>query len=220
VSRDVLIAFVKAPRPGANKTRLAAHVGDAAALSVYRGLAAETLRRTAPAGDAYERLVFFTPAEAGPEVGEWLPGEALLPQVEGDLGQRMAAAFEEAFRRGARRVAIVGTDVPGLSAQIVGDALAALEDHDAVLGPARDGGYCLLALARACPALFQGIAWGTPAVLPVTLQRATALGLRLRLLAPLRDIDTLEDLRAEWDLVAPLLDEAARVAIEAAMARD
>jgi hypothetical protein len=218
VSGDALIVFVKAPRPGATKTRLAAHLGAEAAAAVYRALAMETARRTAPGRGEFDRLFFHAPADAGPELASWLPGETCLPQVEGDLGERMAAAFEETFRRGAGRAALVGTDVPGLSRGVVREALAALDNHDVVLGPARDGGYYLMALARPCPALFTAIPWSTPAVLTATLERTRALGLSVRLLDPLRDVDTLEDLRAEWPRVAALLDEGLRGAIERVLA--
>ncbi len=123
----------------------------------------------------------------------------------------MATAFDEAFRRGARRVAIVGTDAPFVSRETVLEAFRSLDDHDLVLGPAHDGGYYLLAVDRPCPALFQGIAWSTRSVLAGTVERAGTLGLAVRLLEPLRDIDTLEDLRAERRRLEPLLKGPARV---------
>lgn len=218
MTRDALIVFVKAPRPGTVKTRLAARIGVKAATAVYRALAEEVMKRTAPRHGEYERRWFHAPADAGSEVAAWLPGETYLPQAEGDLGTRMTAAFEETFRRGARRVAIIGTDVPGLSGSVVREALAALQDHDLVLGPARDGGYYLMALARPCPGLFTAIPWSTPAVLTATLERASVLGLSVRLLDPMRDVDTLEDLRAEWPRIAALLDAESRGAIETALA--
>lgn len=210
---DTLLVFVKRPRPGEVKTRLAAALGPDDAAALYRRLAEEVLRLT-PARGAYRRLVFHAPADAGAEIAAWLPGETLVPQVEGDLGWRMAAGFEEAFRRGARRAAIVGTDVPALTRSLVAQALGALEDHDLVLGPARDGGYYLLAIDRPHPGLFQGIAWSTPTVLAATAERATGLGLGVRLLQVLRDVDTPQDVVAEWPRLAPLLphDLASRVA--------
>jgi rSAM/selenodomain-associated transferase 1 len=208
---------MKAPRPGAVKTRLAARIGAAAAAAVYRALAEEAARQTAPRGGEYERIFFHAPADAGPEMADWLPGESWRPQCDGDLGTRMAAAFGEAFGRGARRAAIVGTDVPELSAARIREALAALQDHELVVGPARDGGYYLIALSQPAPDLFAGVPWSTPAVLQATLERAGSLGLRTRLLSPLRDVDTLEDLRAEWRRVSPLLDVTTRGAIEAVL---
>ena len=102
-------------------------------------------------------------------------------------------------------MAIIGTDVPWVSRATVALALLALEGHDLAIGPARDGGYYLLALREARPALFEGIAWGTAQVLSATLGRAESLGLRVHLLEPLTDLDTIDDLRAEWPRLRPLL---------------
>ena len=203
---DLLLVFLKHPRPGRTKTRLVPVLGEHAACALYRALAEEEVRRTTPVAGEYERLFCFTPAEEGDAIAAWFPGERLWPQPEGDLGQRMAAAFAEGFRRGARRVAIIGTDVPWVSTATVASALSALDEHDVTLGPARDGGYYLLALREPQPALFEGIAWSTAEVLRATLARAGGLGLRVRLLQPLTDLDTIDDLRAEWPRLRPLLE--------------
>lgn len=192
-----MIAFVKAPRPGEVKTRLAGELGPEAAAELYRQLAEAALLHTAPQGGEYERVVCFAPREARDEVARWLPGEALEPQRGDDLGSRMTLAFLGAFERGARRVALMGTDVVGIDRALVLEAFAALEAHDLALGPARDGGYYLIALERLEPRLFEGITWSTPTVLAETMERAAACGLRVRLLRVLRDVDTIEDVRAE-----------------------
>jgi rSAM/selenodomain-associated transferase 1 len=193
---SALVVFVKHPAPGAVKTRLAAAIGPASAAEVYRFLAEHVLEATTPASGEYERLVFFDPPEALEEMRAWLHGVRLLAQSAGDLGARMSDAIGRAFARGASRVAIVGTDAPGLSRQTVVDALAALDAADVVLGPSEDGGYYLLALCEPRPELFAGIAWSTSTVAAETRTRAAAAGLSMRELAPLRDVDTLEDLRA------------------------
>ena len=203
---DLLLVFLKFPRPGRTKTRLVPALGERAASALYRILAEAEVRGTAPEAGEYERLFCFTPAEDQDAIASWFPGEALWPQPAGDLGQRMAAAFAEGFGRGARRVAIIGTDVPWVSRATVGEALSALDDHDVVVGPARDGGYYLLALREPRPALFEGIAWSTAEVLPATLAHAEGLGLRVRLLLPLTDLDTIDDLRDEWPRLRPLLE--------------
>ena len=202
---DVLLVFVKNPKPGLVKSRLAVDVGDTAAALVYRLLAEDALRRTRPEPGDYERRVCFAPAKARAEVAEWLPGETLEAQQGAELGARMSHAFAAAFERGARRVALTGSDVPGIDRPRVREALRALAGHDAVLGPARDGGYYLVALARPQPRLFEGMAWSRPDVLARTLERAAVLALRVRVQRGLRDVDTLADLRAAWTLVGPLL---------------
>jgi rSAM/selenodomain-associated transferase 1 len=217
---DALIVFLKAPRPGAVKTRLAATIGTGPAAGLYRALAEAAVRATDPLGaPGCERLYFFAPADAGPEMEAWLGPREWIAQAGGDLGKRMAAAFGEAFRRGARRAAIVGTDVPGLTERHARDAFAALDAYDAAVGPARDGGYYLLALDRPRPALFEGVPWSTAAVLSATLARARSLGLAVRLLEELGDVDTVEDLRREWETLRQLpLSPQLKAELESAIA--
>ena len=217
MSADRLIVFVKAPRPGAVKTRLAAALGAENAAALYRAMAAEEIRRTAARGGEYGRVFCFDPPDARDEIARWLPGEALRAQAGPDLGARMASAFADAFAEGARRVAIVGTDVPACGREQVAEAFRALDDGDLVLGPTHDGGYYLVALDRPRPALFQSIAWSTPSVLPATAERAGVLGLSVRMLDPLRDVDTLDDVRAEWPRLQALLDPGLASAVGAAL---
>ena len=198
MSDRTLVVFLKEPRPGAVKTRLAASVGPQAAAELYRALAETVLEATTPVPGEYERLVFFDPPEARRALREWLPGVSLRAQAPGDLSERLADAFTRAFGRGATRVAIVGSDVPGVTRETALRALEALGEADVVLGPAEDGGYYLIALRAPHAELVRGIDWSTPVVLQQTLERAAAAGLAVRQLEPLRDVDTLEDLRGEW----------------------
>ena len=193
---SLLLVFAKAPRPGGVKTRLAAGIGEDEAARLYRAMGREIVDRVR--GGPFRVRVCHTPADAGDEVRDWLGTEGLefAPQCEGDLGERMADAFDQAFRS-ADRVAIIGTDVPALDAGHVERAFVLLEGEegcDAVFGPARDGGYYLLALRRPAPALFEGIPWSTGEVLERSLARAEAEGLGVRTLTALADIDRPEDL--------------------------
>lgn len=210
---------MKHPRPGEVKTRLATAIGPDAAAELYRALAERVLEATTPVAGDYERLVFFDPPESLPQMRDWLPGVRLLAQSGKDLGARMADAFARAFARGASRVAIVGTDAPGVSRTTVTEALTALDTADVVIGPADDGGYYLIALREPRPNLFAGIEWSTPGVRGQTLARAAAAGLSARELKQRRDVDTLEDLRAEWPAVRGLIDDRKELldAIEAVL---
>lgn len=210
---DVLVIFARAPERGRVKTRLAAAVGDDAALACYRALGAAVVRAVRPPRDggvpAWRTVVAHTPADAAPALRAWLApaGGALAyePQADGDLGARMRAAVERAVEAGAARVVVIGTDCPDVDATVVGEALAALDDPDApggadvVLGPALDGGYYLVGVrapaARACTALFEQVPWSASDTLAVTLARAAAAGLRVAQLAPRRDVDTVDDWR-------------------------
>jgi rSAM/selenodomain-associated transferase 1 len=213
---DVLAVFVKDPRPGAVKSRLATALGAEAAAAVYRVMAQAVVRRTAPRSDEYGRVIVFDPPESGGAVGEWLGVEAavLMPQSPGDIGVRMERTFAELFARGARRVALTGTDVPALEREDVRAALESLDEHDVAIGPATDGGYYLIALKRPQPELFRGIAWSGPDVLMKTLERAATGNLDVRVLRTRGDVDTVEDLAAEWERVRPLLEDDVREAIE------
>lgn len=195
-----MLVFVRAPERGRVKTRLAAAIGDEAALRVYVRLAEHTMAEAAAlAGEGVQVRVHHTPADAGPAVRAWLGGGPLyLPQGEGDLGMRMADAFARAFADGARQVVIVGSDLPALSAGLLRRAFALLDAHPATLGPARDGGYYLLGLTRRVDGIFGGIAWSTPQVLAATLARFRAAGIDPPLLEELSDVDEVGDLPEGW----------------------
>lgn len=196
----MVLVFVRAPMAGAVKTRLAAAIGPQAALDVYRRLAEHTLREAAAlAGEGVEVRVHHTPADAGAAVRAWLGGGPVyLPQADGDLGWRMREAFARAFADGSERVVIVGSDLPELSADLLRRAFAMLDAHPAVIGPARDGGYYLLALTRLVDGIFEGIAWSTPEVLEATLERFRAAGVEPAMLEVLGDVDEVDDLPDGW----------------------
>jgi rSAM/selenodomain-associated transferase 1 len=204
--RDLLLVFLKWPTPGRTKTRLIPLLGEQTAADLYWVVAEACLRATAPRAGEYERLLCFTPREDEERVAAWFPDEERWPQPDGDLGERMAAAFDEAFRRGAHRAALVGTDVPFVACDEIRQALQSLDRSDVALGPARDGGYYLVGLRHPQPLLFTGIPWGSGAVLDRTLHRASSLGLGVHTLDAQTDLDTVDDLRAEWPRLAPILD--------------
>lgn len=190
---DRLMIFVKAPRPGLVKTRLAKALGAETACQAYRQLVGTLVGNLACLPTV---ALWFSPDDARDEVSGWTrEGWTLHPQGEGDLGRRLARAFEDGFARGARRVLIIGSDCPEVMPADVAEAFAALQAHDVVLGPARDGGYWLIGLRAVQPELFLEIAWSTAKVLDQTLDRARSRGLSVRLLRTLADVDTEEDWR-------------------------
>jgi len=212
-----LIVFLKHPTPGRAKTRLAAALGPEDAAAVYRALAEELMRRSR--SPAYRRMAFFAPGTTPEEMGAWLPGEEWHAQRGDDLGERIHLAFEAAFAAGARRAAIVGSDLPWIGEREVLEALDALDSSDVVVGPSRDGGYYLLALRQPAPSLFSGIAWSTESVLEATLARARSAGLSVHTLETRSDVDTPEDLREQWAALRPLIADAPLAArVEEALA--
>jgi rSAM/selenodomain-associated transferase 1 len=190
-SERLLIVFVKAPRVGAVKTRLAQEIGAERACEAYQKLVRTVLGKI---GSLVNVQLRYSPDDAESEVQPWRKSSwTAAAQGAGDLGERLARGFSDAFKSGASRVAIIGSDCPWLDVADIEEAWSEVETHDVVLGPARDGGYWLIGLRRPLPELFTGIAWSTPHVLMQTLERARPRDLRVRLLRELRDVDTLED---------------------------
>jgi rSAM/selenodomain-associated transferase 1 len=138
----------------------------------------------------------FSPDDAAHEIQPWLrEGWSASAQGTGDLGERLRRAFDGAFRAGAERVVIIGSDCPEAKSSDVRRAWKELKSHDVVVGPAADGGYWLIGLRAPQPELFRHIAWSSDQVLGQTLARAKSLALRIQLLRILTDIDTEKD----WD---------------------
>ncbi len=139
--------------------------------------------------------IAYAPADAGEDIRTWLgPGMQLMPQSGENLGERMRNAFSEGFDRGYTKIIIIGSDCPAVTQELINEALHKLDRHDAVIGPAADGGYYLIGLRRSAPELFTGIDWSTEQVLKQTIERCTTLHLHYVLLPELRDIDRMEDL--------------------------
>jgi hypothetical protein len=135
-------------------------------------------------------------------MSHWLGDSArFLPQGAGDLGERMARAFEESSRSPA--TVIIGSDCPGLRPDVITAAFARLTEAPVVLGPAEDGGYYLIGLSRPMPELFRGIPWGTDRVLSNSLALLQRRGCKPALLDPLEDIDRPEDLPVWRRIAAP-----------------
>lgn len=198
--RRRLILMLKFPVPGAVKTRLIPALGPERACRLHRSLAAVTLA-TAAAGAARSGCTVEAWVAGAPDAEAartWLgAGPTLREQGDGDLGARLDRAVQAAFAAGEENVVVIGGDCPGLTADHLAAAFAALADHDVVLGPALDGGYYLIGLRRPVPALFHGIGWGGNTVLAQTLAAARAVGVSVAQLTPLADVDEPRDL-PQW----------------------
>ncbi len=195
-SRDRLIIFGRYPIPGQTKTRLIPALGSAGAADLQRRLTEnilEMVRRFARPREIGVEICFE--GDSKQKMRQWLgSGEKLSQQVSGNLGERMQAAFLDAFQRGADRVVLLGTDIPQIRTDHLEQAFDALSENDLVIGPSTDGGYWLIGLNHPVD-LFEGIKWSTDAVFGQTLALAKKQELRVKTLSPLKDIDTAEDLK-------------------------
>ena len=180
-----LAIFARAPIRGRVKTRLAKDIGTDAALLAYRELLALTLSRLAPGRGAFAPEIWVE--GDSPEVDTWRRSFAVFMQPPGDIGERMAAAFEAGVD------VLVGCDIPCLTAAYVDEAVAALAVADLVLGPTEDGGYCLVAMREPHLRIFENVPWSTGDVLKATLRAAS--GLSVKMLDKLWDVDDGDDFR-------------------------
>ncbi|MFD8912047.1 DUF2064 domain-containing protein [Streptomyces sp. NPDC059575] len=184
-----LLVIAKEPRPGRVKTRLTPPFPPTQAAALAEAALADTLR--AVAATPAERRLLVLDGRPGP----WLPdGFEVVPQCAGGLDDRLA----DAFARCAGPALLIGMDTPQVTPELLTVDFA---DCDAWFGPAEDGGFWALGLARPEPALLRGVPMSVPETGAVQRERLTAAGLRVRDLPLLRDVDTAADARAVAALV-------------------
>jgi len=190
-----VVIMAKEPRAGEVKTRLCPPLSLADASELYRRFLLDkidqvrALRTASPA-------IAYTPAEARAFFEKIAPGFVLVPQRGADLGDRLANSLGELLDQGYRGALAIDSDTPTLPLGFLEQGLDLLTtpEVDVVLGPTEDGGYYLIGLRTVYRELFDAMAWSTSLVLPETLRRADAKGLRVACLPPWYDIDTPDDL--------------------------
>lgn len=222
IKSDRLIIFTRYPQPGKTKTRLIPALGAVGAAQLHRQLTEYTLAQVKELADSQTLSVEVRFAGGNRQLmRDWL-GDRIVyqPQNQGDLGEEMAIAFQEALGAGSLRVVIIGTDCPGINAQLLANAFEQLNQHDLVLGPAADGGYYLIGLSQFIPELFSAITWGSNLVMQQTVAIATRKQISYTLLSQLADIDRPEDLAildsqfsiqqptSKISIIVPVLNEA------------
>lgn len=189
MGQEGLIIFVKNPELGKVKTRIAATVGDAEALRIYRELLGHTQRVTLQV-DATRYLYYGNYIN---EADQWLTTDYhKLLQSKGDLGDRMHAAINHTLTQCSKAI-LIGSDCASLTPGHLQDALQKLDDADVVLGPTYDGGYYLIGMKTAHRQLFEGIEWSTAEVYQQTIAAAQQQDLSVATLPTLSDIDHEED---------------------------
>lgn len=188
-----LLIFAKDPASERVKTRLAAGIGADEARAFYQVSLGHLLEEFAGCEDLVEPVLVLTPPETAVRAAEGLGwSHTLRTQVPGDLGERLAHAFQEVDGP----CMVVGTDMPELARRHVAAAAAALGPGKVVLGSCPDGGYYLLGSHRFHPELFQDMPWSTEDLAEATRARVRQMHLELVELEPVADIDYQEDLEA------------------------
>lgn len=189
--KQLLIIFYRNPELGKVKSRLADTVGEERALAIYLLMAAHT--RQISLQVTVDRVVYYS--QFIDTEDNWLNNDFQKRLQHGDdLGEKMKKAFEESFDSGYESVCIIGTDCLELTAEVLVRAFEILNDEDAVLGPAADGGYYLLGMNRFIPEVFDNKKWSTDSVCSDTIEDFKRLAHRYQLLPTLHDIDNENDL--------------------------
>jgi rSAM/selenodomain-associated transferase 1 len=209
--KPAIVVFAREPVPGRVKTRLAEAIGGRAAARVYEIL----LDRTLSVVTATDCTPVVSLADAAAPT--WIDRLGVRWELQrgADLGSRMADAFERRFREDCERVVIVGSDCPQLHSRHLHEALDALESAPIALGPARDGGYWLVAQRRPGIDLFSGVSWSSPDTLDTTRRRLEEIGATWHEIETLDDVDTNEDLQKT--LSDPAVDPELRRKLEDAL---
>lgn len=189
-----LLIFTKSPVLGEVKTRLQPEYSQEQSLALHEKLLLNTLSLTESLNDLDIELcctpnrntLFFLDCENRFPI-------TLSDQQGDDLGERMAFSLSVALQTYGK-VIIVGTDCPAIDGKYIEQAVQALEEHDAVIGPAADGGYVLLGLRKFSIELFKDISWGSEVVLTQTKKVLNDLSWSYHELGIMHDIDRPEDL--------------------------
>lgn len=201
LSPPAVAVMAKVPGVAPVKSRLHRALTAERATDLYRCFLLDRLDALA-AVPGIAPVVAFTPVDAGDAIAALAPpGFRCLPQRGADLGERLDAVLTTLIAEGHRGAIAVDSDSPTLPMAYVAEAARVLATAaaDVVLGPCDDGGYYLIGVRAPCPRLFEGIPWSTPAVLPLTLERAREVGLHVNILPAWFDVDTESDLRRLHD---------------------
>ncbi len=189
-SKNALIIFTRNPELGKCKTRLAATVGDEAALDIYKFLLKHTVAITSPL--RADKFVYYSVKLRSEDL--WDPVVYSKKIQHGDdLGVRMENAFKEVFNLGYERAIIIGSDMYDMTANDIDNAFEQLKTDDFVLGPAEDGGYYLLGMKKINSDIFYNKKWGTDTVLSDTLKNLKEE--KVALLDEKNDVDYYEDIK-------------------------
>ncbi len=187
-ARPRLIIFAKAPLMGQAKTRLAADIGPVHAKRLYRAMTCRIIRQLK--SPAWDTVLAVTPAQWLGKIPDW-HGTAQYAQVGGTLTPRLL----QAFSRSAPTL-VIGTDSPQITRADIAAAFKALRGHQAVFGPADDGGFWLMGLSgTAAPGTFQHVRWSSATALADVSRNIKGRTAYLRTLTDVDDAKALRSVR-------------------------
>lgn len=191
-----IFLLVKYPEKGKVKVRLAKQVGDEVVVQLYKNFVLDTLSTLDSSGISF--ILCFYPKVALMKFERWLGSRyEYIPQRGMNLGERLRNGFMDVFSTGFSRVIALASDSPDLPEKILLEACAALQTHDAVIGPSLDGGYYLIGFQQNTffSDTFKGIRWSTKSVFNGTIDKLRKGKRSIHILPCWADIDTCEDLK-------------------------
>ena len=189
MNKNALIIFARNPELGKVKNRLAKTIGKEKALEIYNKLLSNVYSETKDL--KCKKYLFLTE-----RTDSGLFNDTYIQKIQtGEgLGNKMLNAIGKVLEDGNEKVILTGTDILGLTSEIIIEAFQKLSDHDVVIGPAKDGGYYLIGMNEIMNPVFENMKWSNDQVLNITLDRISKMGKSFYLLEELADIDTEEDL--------------------------
>ena len=211
IDKRSVILFVKLPEKGKVKSRLAQGMDEDLVLRLYENMVLDTIDMLTRG--SFPFVICFTPPGARDQIVEWLGKEyRSFPQTGDDLGDRMEKAFERVFSEDVEDALLIGSDIPGLAAEVMDEAFAALLRNEAVIGPADDGGYYLIGFRKKSfvPVIFRDMVWSTGTVFHKTMDKLHDASIKVHVLPELTDVDTMEDLKTLLSQVKDSSSESSR----------
>lgn len=197
INKNAVIIFCRYPAEGKVKKRLAEITGSAFAAECYRLFVEKLISECKKINSGETQcFIFYSDPLDKKIVKEWLgPGFEYFPQKGSGIGERMHNSYKKIFNIGFKKVLLIGTDIPDLSADVINHSLIDLDNADYVIGPALDGGFYLLGMKKHNAHIFDNIKWSNENVLNSLIQKISADDKTIAYAEELTDIDTIDDLR-------------------------
>ena len=193
--KSAIIVFAKYPSEGKVKTRLGASFGNQFAIAFYKLCAEHTFNVLEELKDKFDCYLYYGTEDNIQQIKKWVyTSFGLVPQVKGDLGEKMLRAFQDIFSKGYKKVIIIGTDIPDITREKLVSVFNELDNFDVVISPSYDGGYVLLGMTSLHLTLFKDIKWSTNEVFNKTIQEIKKMDLSVKIKEAILDIDDGNDL--------------------------